>query len=52
MTTVASGLCTSAPVPVLSAMGKKPRLATSAVIETGRSLVKAPLRTVTAIVVP
>ena len=42
MTTVASGLCTSAPVPVLSAMGTKPKLATNAVIKTGRSRIMAP----------
>ena len=30
------GRCTSAPVPVLSAIGTKPRLATRAVISTGR----------------
>ena len=39
MTTVASGLCTSAPVPVASAMGTKPSEATSAVMSTGRSRV-------------
>src|SRR5262249_20894375 len=37
MTTVASGRCTSAPTPVLKAIGTNPRLATSAVISTGRS---------------
>ena len=42
ITTVASGLCTSAPVPTFSAMGMKPKLATSAVIKTGRNLVIAP----------
>ena len=42
ITTVAKGLCTSAPVPTLSAIGMKPKLATSAVINTGRNLVMAP----------
>ena len=42
ITTVASGLCTSAPVPVFSAMGRKPKLATSAIINTGRSFVNVP----------
>ena len=42
MTTVASGRCTSAPVPVASAIGTKPSDATSAVISTGRSRVSAP----------
>lgn len=42
ITTVASGLCTSEPAPILNAIGTKPREATSAVIRTGRSLVKAP----------
>ena len=41
MTTVASGRCTSAPTPVLNAIGTKPRLATSVVISTGRSRVSA-----------
>jgi len=36
MTTVANGRCTSDPIPVLNAIGTKPRLATSAVISTGR----------------
>ena len=44
ITTVASGLCTSAPVPVFSAIGINPRLATSAVINTGRNRTKAPSR--------
>ena len=35
MTTVASGRCTSAPVPVAIAMGTKPSEATKAVISTG-----------------
>jgi len=42
MTTEASGRCTSAPVEVETAMGKKPKLATQAVISTGRSLRLAP----------
>jgi hypothetical protein len=33
--TVASGRCTSAPALVENAMGRNPRLATSAVISTG-----------------
>ena len=40
MTTVANGRCTSAPMLVASAMGRKPRLATNAVIKTGLSLCK------------
>ena len=42
MTTVASGRCTSAPMPVFSAIGTKPRLATNAVMRTGRSRMSAP----------
>jgi hypothetical protein len=42
ITTVAIGRCTSAPVPVASAIGTNPRDATSAVIATGRSRVSAP----------
>src|SRR5436305_1699043 len=38
MTTVASGRWTSAPVLVAMAMGTKPKLATRAVMSTGRSL--------------
>ena len=45
MTTVASGRCTSAPMPVLIAIGRKPRLATSAVMITGRSRRMAAVRT-------
>ena len=41
MTTVARGRWTSAPVPVASAMGRKPSEATSAVINTGRRRVRA-----------
>ena len=44
MTTVASGRWTSAPAPTLKAIGTKPRLATSAVISTGRKRVSAPSR--------
>src|SRR5690606_39573331 len=40
--TVAKGFCTSAPALVLNAIGKKPKLATDAVIKTGLSLVFAP----------
>lgn len=36
ITTVASGRCTSAPVPVANAIGIKPSDATQAVINTGR----------------
>lgn len=42
ITTVASGLCTSAPELVESAMGKNPRDATRAVISTGRKRVSVP----------
>ena len=42
MTTVASGFCTSAPVPVAIAIGTNPSDATSAVITTGRNRVSAP----------
>ena len=42
MTTVASGRCTSEPMPVFRAIGTKPSEATSAVIRTGRSRVRAP----------
>src|SRR5690606_4034002 len=42
ITTVAKGFCTSAPALVLNAIGKKPKLATDAVINTGLSLVLAP----------
>ena len=41
MTTVAKGRWTSAPIPVLKAIGRNPRLATSAVINTGRRRVIA-----------
>ena len=42
VTTVASGRCTSAPVPTLNAMGTNPRLATSAVMSAGRRRRSAP----------
>ncbi len=44
MTTVASGRCTSEPVPVAIAIGTKPSEATSAVMRTGRSRVRHPRR--------
>ena len=43
MTTVASGLCTSAPAPVEIAIGKKPIAAAAAVSITGRSRSLVPL---------
>ena len=43
-TTVASGRCTSAPTPVLSAIGMKPNAATSEVMSTGRRRVSAASR--------
>ncbi len=45
ITTVASGRCTSEPSPEFRAMGRKPRLATSAVVMTGRRRCMAPVRT-------
>ncbi len=45
ITTVANGRCTSAPEPLLRAIGKKPKLATKAVINTGRSLCLVPVIT-------
>ncbi len=45
ITTVASGRCTSAPTPVLNAIGTKPRLATRAVISTGLNRCCAPSNT-------
>jgi hypothetical protein len=45
ITTDASGRCTSAPVEVARAIGMKPKLATEAVISTGRSRRLAPART-------
>jgi hypothetical protein len=41
ITTVARGRCTSAPTPLLKAIGRKPRLATRAVMSTGRRRVRA-----------
>lgn len=38
VTTVASGLCTSAPIPVENIIGRKPNMATRAVMITGLSL--------------
>ena len=46
ITTVANGLCTSAPSPVLSAIGKNPSEATDAVINTGRKRVLVPIITI------
>ncbi|EIA07107.1 hypothetical protein HJ01_03588 [Flavobacterium frigoris PS1] len=46
ITTVANGFCTSAPEPLLSAIGKKPNDATSAVINTGRKRTLVPCRTI------
>src|SRR6185503_18718186 len=43
MTTVASGLCTSAPAPVASAIGKNPKAATAPVVMTARIVWIAPL---------
>ena len=45
ITTVASGRCTSAPVPVASAIGKNPSDATKAVISTGLRRVSDPSTT-------
>src|SRR5918995_741167 len=42
ITTVANGRCTSAPADLASAIGRNPRLATHAVMRTGRSRVSAP----------
>lgn len=39
MTTVAKARCTSAPVPILSAIGTKPKLAPNAAINTGLCLI-------------
>lgn len=44
ITTVARGLCTSAPAEEEIAIGKKPKLATDAVIRTGRRRTKTPIR--------
>ncbi|MNL67149.1 hypothetical protein D3C87_1917090 [compost metagenome] len=45
ITTVANGFCTSAPAPVLKAIGKKPKEATVAVINTGLSRIFVPSHT-------
>lgn len=45
ITTVANGRCTSAPDPLLNAIGKKPKEATKAVIKTGRKRVFVPIKT-------
>ena len=45
ITTVARGRWTSAPAPCERAMGMNPKLATNAVISTGRSRVMAPANT-------
>ncbi|MNE11684.1 hypothetical protein D3C80_1044520 [compost metagenome] len=45
ITTVASGRCTSAPAPLLSAIGRKPKEATAAVINTGRKRLRVPVIT-------
>ena len=52
MTTVARGLCTSAPREVETAMGMNPKLATDAVIKTGRSRSDAPSRIASKIFLP
>jgi len=52
MTTVAIGFCTSAPVPVASAMGTNPSEATRAVMTTGRRRVSAPTRIASILGVP
>jgi hypothetical protein len=41
MTTVANGRCISAPSPEDNAIGRKPKLATKAVIKTGRNRTNA-----------
>ena len=46
ITTVAKGFCTSAPEPLLNAIGKKPNDATKAVINTGRNLILVPSNTI------
>ena len=45
ITTVANGRCTSAPAPLLNAMGKNPSEATAAVINTGRKRILVPCNT-------
>ena len=49
ITTVANGFWVSEPIPVDNAAGSNPSIAINAVIKTGRTLVKAPLRTASAI---
>src|SRR6516164_8345995 len=44
-TTVATPRCTSLPIPVASAAGSMPTVATDAVIKTGRSRSPAPIST-------
>ena len=46
ITTVANGLCTSAPEPLLNAIGRKPKDATSAVISTGLNRTLVPIITI------
>ena len=46
ITTVANGRCTSAPAPLLTAIGRKPKEATKAVINTGRNLTFVPIKTI------
>ena len=46
ITTVASGRCTSAPEPLLNAIGRKPSDATKAVIRTGRKRTFVPINTI------
>ncbi len=46
ITTVANGLCTSAPDPLLKAIGKNPKEATRAVIKTGLNLILVPIKTI------
>ena len=45
ITTVANGRCTSAPDEFDNAIGKKPKAATVAVINTGLNLTRVPLMT-------
>ena len=52
ITTVASGRCTSAPIPVANAIGIKPKDATKAVITIGRKRVVAPWRMASSRVFP
>ena len=42
ITTVANGFCTSAPALLLKAIGRNPKLATVAVIKTGRKRILVP----------